>query len=170
VADGRLETDCSVVPDLLFIRQLVISQSPFLMPTELINELGRVYLQLEYDAKNRWVSINWIGEQSYASILAGADAGLDYIRDNACCCLLNDNRQITGSWSEHAVEWAVANWAPRAIQAGLTHMANVVSPESLAAIYAEVMHLDLAERLQVRQFNTMALAQAWLHEAQAPKP
>jgi hypothetical protein len=137
------------------------------MPTALTNELGHVYCHIEYDAKNRWVFVSWTGAQSYSSILAGSNASLNVIQENNCPYLLNDNRQITGSWSEHAVEWAVANWAPRAIQAGLTHMANVVRPESLAAIYAEVMHLDLADRLQVRQFNTLALAQAWLQKAQA---
>jgi hypothetical protein len=126
------------------------------MPTELVNGFGKVYLTIEYDAANNWVYNNWIGEQTYVGVVAGADACLHPLRENACAYLLND----------HAVKWVVNDWGPRAQAQGLTHFANVVSPEALAALSAQAMYLGLGERLQMRMFDDIGAAQAWLHAAQ----
>lgn len=135
------------------------------MPTELTNGFGKVYLAIEYDAVNGWVYNNWIGYQTYTGIIAGADACLHPLRENACAYLLNDNREVIGPW-DHAVEWIVTEWAPRAIAQGLTHFANVVSSESMAAQSAEAMRLGIEGQLQMRMFGDIAEAQAWLREAQ----
>ena len=135
------------------------------MPTELYNGFGKVYLRISYDPANHWVHNEWIGYQTYVGIVAGADACLGPLAENACAYLLNDNRQVVGPW-DHAVEWIVTNWAPRAIATGLTHFANVVSPESLAAGSARSMALGLEGQLQMHMFDNMAEAQQWLREAQ----
>ncbi|QIL74962.1 STAS/SEC14 domain-containing protein [Hymenobacter sp. HDW8] len=135
------------------------------MPTEIVNGFGKVYLTIEYDAVNRWVYNNWIGYQTYIDVMAGADACLHPLRAHACAYLLNDNRQVIGPW-DHAVEWIVTNWAPRAIAQGLTHFAQVVSPESMAALSAEAMHIGIGERLQMRMFGDIQEARAWLRQVQ----
>jgi hypothetical protein len=135
------------------------------MSQELINGFGKVYLTIQYDAANKWVYNNWTGYQTYIGIVAGADACLAPLQENRCAYLLNDNRQVLGPW-DHAVEWVVTNWAPRAIAQGLTHFANVVSPESLAAGSARAMALGLEGQLQMHTFTTIEDAQAWLREAQ----
>ena len=137
------------------------------MLTEMTNGFGKVYLTTEYDAANQWVYNNWIGYQTYTGIIAGADACLLPLRDNACAYLLNDNRQVIGPW-DHAVEWIVTNWANRAAAQGLTHFAHVASPDSLAAHSAEAMHLGIGGRLQMRMFGDRAEARAWLRAAQQP--
>jgi hypothetical protein len=108
------------------------------MRTELTNGFGKVYLTIEYDPTGPWVYNNWIGYQTFAGIIVGADECLHPLRENNCAHLLNDNRQVIGPW-DHAVKWIVTDWAPRATAQGLTHFANVVSPESLAALSAEAM-------------------------------
>jgi hypothetical protein len=60
----------------------------------------------------------------------------------------------------------VTDWAPRATAQGLTHFANVVSPESLAALSAEAMQVGLSDRLQMRMFGNIDDARAWLRAAQ----
>ena len=139
--------------------------------TELTNGFGKVYLTIDYEAANGWVYNNWVGYQTFTGIIAGADACLHPLRENACAYLLNDNREVVGPW-DHAVEWIVTDWAPRAQAQGLTHFANIVSPESLAALSAEAMALGLGGRLQMRMFSDLATAQAWLRAAQqgAPAP
>ncbi|WP_022823851.1 hypothetical protein [Hymenobacter norwichensis] len=136
------------------------------MPIHLLDALGRIHLTIEYDAENHWLVFTWLGEQSYASVLAGANRGIEVLREKACCCLLNDNRQISGFWSEEAVEWVVANWMPRAQQAGLTHMANLVQPGSLAAVYAEAVQLEAIKNMNTQHFFFLAAAQEWLRKAQ----
>ena len=135
------------------------------MPTELTNGFGKVYLAIEYDDANGWVYNNWIGYQTYAGIVAGADACLHPLQENTCAYLLNDNCAVIGPW-DHAVEWIVTNWAPRAIAQGLTHFANVVSSESMAAQSAEAMRLGIDGQLQMRMFGDIAGAREWLREAQ----
>jgi hypothetical protein len=135
------------------------------MPTELINGFGKVYLTIEYDETNKWVYNNWIGYQTYIGIITAADTCLHPLRENRCAYLLNDNRQVIGPW-DHAVEWIATDWAPRAIEQGLTHFAHIVSPESLAAVSAEAMHTRIGGRLEMRMFSEISEAEAWLHEAQ----
>jgi hypothetical protein len=135
------------------------------MPIDLTNGFGKVYLRITYDPANHWVCNDWMGYQTYVGIVAGAEACLGPLTEHACAYLLNDNRQVIGPW-DHAVEWIVTNWAPRAIASGLTHFANVVSPESLAASSAQSMALGLEGQLQMRSFDQVAEAQQWLHEAQ----
>ncbi len=129
------------------------------------NGFGKVYHTIEYDQANKWVYSNWIGYQTYIGIVSGADSCLDLLRENDCTLLLNDNREVIGPW-DHAVEWIVTNWSPRAIALGLTHFANVVSPESMAALSAESMHLGMGNQLQMRSFGDIAQAQAWLRASQ----
>lgn len=133
---------------------------------KLLDALGRVYLVIDYDDENKWLVFTWLGDQSYASVLAGANTGISLLQEKPCCCLLNDNRQASGFWSEEAVEWVVANWVPRAHQAGLTHMANLVQPGSLAAVYAEAVQLGAARNLHTQHFFFLSSAQKWLREAQ----
>ena len=135
------------------------------MPTKLTNAFGKVYLTIEYDGANNWVYNNWLGYQTQPGIVAGANACLVPLQSNACAYLLNDNREVVGPW-DHAVEWIVTDWAPRAVAQGLTHFANVVSPESMAALSAEAMHLGLGGRLQMRMLGNIDEAKAWLHKEQ----
>lgn len=131
---------------------------------EHINGFGKVYHTIEYDPTNKWVYSNWIGHQTYIGIMAGADSGLHLLEEHNCTLLLNDNREVVGPW-DHAVEWIVSNWAPRAIALGLTHFANVVSRESMAALSADAMQLGLNGQLQMRSFGDIDQAKAWLRAA-----
>ncbi|WP_022823763.1 hypothetical protein [Hymenobacter norwichensis] len=137
------------------------------MVTTLRNTQGQPYLSLAYDADNNWVHCVWQGEQTYASVVAGCTACLLLLEQHLCCCLLNDNRQVYGFWSDEVVEWVVADWGPRAMQLGLTHMATVLYPESLAAVYEEAMRLSMREGLQLRAFYELSAAQQWLLSHQA---
>lgn len=135
------------------------------MATELVNGNRKVYLTITYDAANGWVYNNWIGAQTYTGIVAGANTCLDPLREHACAYLLNDNRLVTGPW-DHAVEWIATDWAPRAAAQGLTHFANVVSPDVMAAYSAEDMYFGIADQLHIRLFTDLVEAQDWLREAQ----
>ncbi|MBT2557624.1 STAS/SEC14 domain-containing protein [Hymenobacter sp. ISL-91] len=135
------------------------------MMQELTNGFGKVYLTIAYEPANEWVYNNWVGYQTYAGIVAGANACLAPLLAHACPYLLNDNREVIGPW-DHAVEWIVTDWAPRALAQGLTHFAHVVSPEALAAISAEAMHIGFGGRLEMKMFGDIDEAKAWLRQAQ----
>ncbi|UOQ52326.1 hypothetical protein [Hymenobacter cellulosivorans] len=137
------------------------------MRRELSNAFGKTYLTINYDAVNNWVYNNWIGYQTHAGILVGAEAGLEVLMKRQCPYLLNDNSLVVGPW-DHAVEWIAQDWTPRAIAGGLTHFAHVVDPGSLAALSAEAMHTSIGDYFQMRTFGSLAEAQTWLRHAQSP--
>jgi hypothetical protein len=58
--------------------------------------------------------------------------------DNACSYLLSDNREVIRTW-DHAVEWIVTDWALCAIEAVLTHIANVMNRELMSGQSVEAM-------------------------------
>lgn len=135
------------------------------MKTEIRNAFGEVYLTIEYLKALNAVYNNWIGYQTYASIVGGANTCLKIIEEHHCPYMLNDNSKVVGPW-DHALEWLTTDWAPRAIQSGLTHFAHVVSVESFAAFSAHNLHTGIDEKLQMRIFDNAVEALEWLRTVQ----
>lgn len=135
------------------------------MKKEINNAFGKVFLTIEYIEKNNLIHNNWLGYQTLEGIILGADQCLHEIVDHSCAYLLNDNRLVVGPW-DHATDWIASNWTPRAIKAGLTHFAHVVSPESFAALSAETMSAKIGNSFEMRIFDDFEQAKAWLQTAQ----
>jgi hypothetical protein len=130
------------------------------MKKELKNALGRVFLTVEYNEKANWVYNNWIGYQSFDSIVSGANACAEVLQQHSCSFLLNDNRQIIGPWN-HAVEWIATDWTPRAIAAGLRYFAHVVDSDSLAKLSSEEMK-QTTDGFEMQIFGDIDQATSWL--------
>ncbi len=122
----------------------------------------------EYDAAQGWVYNDWIGPQDLASVIAGSEAGLALLHHHACPYLLNDNRHTFEPW-DYAMEWVTTQWLPRALNAGLTHYAQVIRAESPTSLSAEVLYSAIQEQVEMRVFISLQQAQAWLHQAQKMK-
>jgi hypothetical protein len=135
------------------------------MPLELFNDAGNLYLSITYDAANKWVYSNWLGYQTYDSVVSGAEACLVSLQENQCPYLLNDNRHLLGLWDE-AVGWTITDWVPRVIELGLTHFAHVVNPDSMATLTADSLYHGVHRRLKMRVFDDIEIAKAWLRDAQ----
>ncbi|MFD1468968.1 hypothetical protein ACFQ48_12095 [Hymenobacter caeli] len=134
------------------------------MKTEVKNAFGKVIMTAEYEPADNLVYNNWMGYQTREGIITAANAGLEIIAQHRCPYLLNDNTLVLGPW-DHAVEWIAQDWTPRAIAAGLTHFAHVVSPESFAALSAQAMASGIAGSFQMRIFGGVPEARAWLRAA-----
>ena len=135
------------------------------MKKEIQNAFGNVFLTIEYNADENRVENTWLGYQTTESIIKGANACLEVIKRYNCPYLLNDNQQVAGPW-DHATDWIAQDWTPRAIAAGLTHFAHVVSPESLAAMSAETMLVKIGSSFNMKTFDNQQEAKAWLAAAQ----
>lgn len=96
--------------------------------------------------------------------MQGANACLEMIQKYNCSRLLNDNRQVVGPW-DHATDWIAQDWTPRARALGLTHFAHVVSPESMARLSAEQMHVKISNSFHMQIFDDYPLAAAWLSQS-----
>lgn len=138
------------------------------MKIEVKNVFGKVIFTAEYETADQLVHNEWFGYQTREGIITAANAGLEVIARHRCPHLLNDNTAVLGPW-DHAVDWIAQDWTPRAIAAGLTHFAHVVSPESFAALSAEAMASGVAGSFEMRIFGGVPEARAWLRQAQQAK-
>ena len=136
------------------------------MKQEISNTFGKMFLTLEYDDFHHWLVSAWMGYLTVENVIEGGNACIDALKANNCHYLLNDNRQVVGPWN-HAVEWIVHDWTPRAFASGLTHIAHVVADtDSLAAISAAMMQPKVNSSFKMRIFCNQEEAVNWLREAQ----
>lgn len=131
------------------------------MKRVLKNASGQVFLTIEFDAPNQWVYANWLGYQTRANIIQGADIYLEVLAECNCPYLLNDNSLVAGPWSQNT-EWLTTDWTPRAIAQGLTHFAHVISPESLARLSGENLQNRISSFFQMQTFDKLDKAKEWL--------
>jgi CheY-like chemotaxis protein len=131
------------------------------MLLKLRNTAGHLFLTIEYDTVNHWVYTNWIGTQTYQTVVAGAEACLDQLRQHHCQMLLNDNRLVTGGW-ESGLDWISACWTPQVQALGLRRFAYVLSPDALAARSATTLYDCINVDLHMRLFTELEPAQQWL--------
>ena len=130
------------------------------MIQELKSPTGRVYLTIDTDTVNRWISVDWIGYLTADSIKAGAQAYTDALAKSGFTCVLNDTRSVRGPW-DHSMDWVINVWAPNAAAAGLKHFAMVSTPESLADGSAANFYAQLTS-FQAEVFENLSSARSWL--------
>lgn len=133
------------------------------MKKEISNAFGRIFLTVEHQEHNHLIHNNWLGYQTHESIVLGANICLEVMQVYNCPFLLNDNRLVVGPW-DHATDWIANDWTPRAVEAGLTHFAHVVSPESFAALSAQMMEEKINGSFRMRIFGDFDEAKWWLKQ------
>ena len=134
------------------------------MKTTLTNSFDKVFLTIEFDAANRWIYNNWTGVLPTERVIEGCQATIDFLRENRCAHMLNDNREVIGSWNS-ANDWIATNWVPQVLALGLKRFAHIVSPGIFGQASAEEMVTRVGTQLEIRLFKDFELAQAWLREA-----
>ena len=134
------------------------------MKTTLTNSFDKVFLTIEFDAANQWIYNNWTGVLPTEKVIQGCQATIDFLRANRCAHMLNDNREIVGSWNS-ANDWIAANWMPQVLKLGLKRFAHIVSPGIFGQASAEEMVTRVGNQLEIRLFEDLELAKQWLGTA-----
>ncbi|MBF9236720.1 hypothetical protein I2I05_04870 [Hymenobacter sp. BT683] len=134
------------------------------MKKELTNSFDKVFLTIEFDKANNWVYNDWVGVLPTEKVIQGCQATLDFLRENPCPHMLNDNRKVVGSWSA-ANDWIAANWMPEALALGLKRFAHIVSPGIFGQASASEMSTRVGTQFEMRLFEDVELAKAWLRLA-----
>ena len=132
------------------------------MKRELINSFDKVFLTIEFDAANQWIYNNWTGVLPTEKVIQGCQATIDFLRENRCAHMLNDNREVIGSWSA-ANDWIAQNWMPQVLALGLKKFALIVSPGIFGQASAAELVNRIGDSLEIRLFKDAGLAKAWLH-------
>ena len=131
------------------------------MKKTIVNSFDKEFLTIEFDAANQWIYNNWTGVLPTEKVIQGCQATIDFLREKPCAHMLNDNREIIGSWNS-ANEWIAANWMPQVLALGLKRFAHIVSPGIFGQASAEEMVTRVGTQLEIRLFKDVELAKQWL--------
>lgn len=134
------------------------------MKKSLANAFDKVFLTIEFDATNQWIYNNWVGVLPTEKVIQGCQATIDFLRENPCAHMLNDNRKIIGSWNS-ANDWIAEHWIPQVLALGLRRFAHIVSPDIFGQASAAELVTRVGQHFEIRLFQDLELAKAWLRSA-----
>ena len=137
---------------------------PYPMKKELTNSFDKTFLTIEFDEANNWIYNNWVGVLPTEKVIQGCQATLEFLRENPSPHMLNDNREVVGSWSK-ANDWIAQNWMPQALSIGLKRFAHIVSPGIFGQASAAEMITRVGNQFEMRLFQDIEKAKAWLRGA-----
>ncbi|MCI1187758.1 hypothetical protein MON38_10030 [Hymenobacter sp. DH14] len=123
--------------------------------------LHEPHIAISYDHLQEWLYADWQGEQNLASVQQGAHAMLQLLGQQRCHKVLNDNRHVTGMWSE-AAEWAGNEWFPAMMAAGLRYFAWVYSPNVYSRLSTDLTLQFTRGNAVIATFDDVETARAWL--------
>jgi hypothetical protein len=118
------------------------------------------YLTIEYNAVDDYITANWTGPQTDASIKNGYDNISFFLKKEMCHKLLDNHRQVQGLWDDLA-NWFAYNWHPRAEASGLTYHACVYSADTFSRLSTDKA-IHMVKDGIVEGFETVSEAEGWL--------
>lgn len=129
------------------------------------NQTDRYYknekVTIVYNASKHRLEVDWTGYQNMESVKHGCLQMLEMLKVNKCCKVINDNTNVSGTWSE-ASEWAGKEWLHLMEQAGLRYFAWIFSPSAFAQLSARKV-VDMMEANVVTHFfNSTQEAEDWI--------
>jgi hypothetical protein len=123
--------------------------------------LDEPHITISYDHLNEWLYADWRGNQTLRTVQQGGADLLRLLGQQRCSKVLNDNRHVTGMWSE-AAEWAGKDWFPAMLATGLRYFAWVYSPDVYSRLSTDLTLQFTPGNAVVATFNDVELARAWL--------
>jgi hypothetical protein len=116
-------------------------------------------LEIHYDEEAKILICRWIGFQTTEQVKDGGLKVLALVQEHKITKIMNDNREVVGSWEE-AAYWVATELFPELIQAGLKHFAWLLS----ANVYSEMSARFAMEGVAVvRPFYFHQEAREWLN-------
>jgi PAS domain S-box-containing protein len=119
------------------------------------------YITINFNEAKMRMEVNWTGFQDFTSVKKGCLIMLDYLRNNKCYRIVNDNTNVLGDWAD-AVEWVGNEWFPMMEKAGLRYFAHIFSPSTFSAISAQKSIDIMAGIITTQYFTDVKLAEEWI--------
>ena len=117
-----------------------------------------------WDANNKWIYVDWRNIPKVETIKRGCEEALTLLKTKGCTKVLNDNRNVSGSWSS-ASKWVSDDWFPRMINAGLKKFAWIQSKDSaLSQLSAKNSQTSNQETDVIHLFTDEPEAIKWLNQ------
>ena len=125
------------------------------------DEHGASLLRQLYYPPEHLLWVQWFGNLTPESVIAGAKAVLTTQQKLRPLLLLNDKSVATGDWSE-AMDWVEFEWLPLAQQYDLRAFAYVFSPDMNNQLAALEFLTRVRQQLPIQLFYDLDTAQSWL--------
>lgn len=119
-------------------------------------------VEVYYDETLDSVVLEWEGFVSDDPFREAMDAAIELARERNAIKMLGDSREM-GTLDQEDQEWSFTDWAPRAEEVGLEHLA-VVYPESVVAAMSVDNVIEATEGDDIERTVTDSRdeAEAWL--------
>lgn len=119
-------------------------------------------LRVFYNKLQNRIDARWTGFHNGESVQHGAMVMMAMLKANGCTKILNDNRELLGTWSD-ALEWVGKTWFPIVEKAGLRHFAWINSADILSQFSVQ-KRADMAIGDVVLQFfSEIQSAEDWIN-------
>lgn len=130
--------------------------------TQLKNKLGKVFLSIERNSVMKpFLDVEWIGFANDAECVLAANTMVEELgKCEGIGKLLNDNSKWEGAWGVNP-DYLTNVWVPNMIKAGLTHMAQILSPDVFGAMSASELESNAAGFI-MKSFKDRDEAIQWL--------
>jgi hypothetical protein len=124
--------------------------------------LDVAYITIHWDEHLKCVIMEWKRFVEGNDFKKGLNTGLELVQKNSARKWLADLRRL-GVVTQEDQEWSNNDWFPRAISAGLTHMAIVV-PHNIIAKWSvdRIMSKVAGTNLTTHYFDNVEQARDWL--------
>ena len=116
---------------------------------------------VSWDSINNWIAVDWRNTPSRQTVIKGCEETLKLLMLKKAALVLNDNREITGTWVG-ASSWVAEEWFPRMIAAGLKKFAWIESPISTLSVISAKRSAMKNQLGVIRLFKEVSEAENWL--------
>jgi PAS domain S-box-containing protein len=119
------------------------------------------HLSINFNQTKKRLEVDWTGFQDLESVKHGCILMWEYLRQNHCDRVVNDNTHVMGNWSE-ATDWVGNTWFPMMEKAGLKYFAHVFSPSTFSQL-AAIKSIDImAGIITTQYFTEVRVAEDWI--------
>jgi PAS domain S-box-containing protein len=119
------------------------------------------HLVINFNQTKKRLEVDWTGFQDLESVKHGCMLMWEYLQQNHCDRVVNDNTHVMGNWSE-ATDWVGNIWFPMMEKAGLKYFAHVFSPSTFSQL-AAIKSIDImAGIITTQYFTDVKLAEDWI--------
>lgn len=114
-----------------------------------------------YNQSEGRLELDWTGFQNFDTVQRGCYRALEMIKINKCTRVLNDNRNVLGTWSE-ASDWAGEVFFPMIEKEGIRSLAWIFSPSIFSQLSAKKSIDVTVSNITTQFFTDIEEAKKWL--------
>jgi hypothetical protein len=119
------------------------------------------HLEIIVNENDKRLEVDWTGFQDLASVKHGCLLMLEYLKLHPTDRIINDNRNVTGTWSE-AADWVGNVWFPLMEKAGLRYFAHILAVNIFGQLSAKKSIDIMAGIITTQYFTDYDSASQWL--------